>query len=90
MLEVAYLQTVEEDCCQAQPAVQTVHIGDLGAVVEVKHCHQRYDNESEGQKVQTAVDQLHHQFADAPGPGEAVNNDGCKERVQFWCTGNKH
>lgn len=76
MSETTYLQTVEEDCCQAQPAVQTVHVGDLGAVVEVKNCHQRYDNESEGQKVQTSVDQLHYQFAAAPGPGEAVNNDG--------------
>lgn len=75
-----YLQTVEEDRCQAQPAVQAVHVGDLGAVVEVEHCHQRHDKEGHGQKVQTGVDQLHHQFAAAPAPGEAVNHDGCRER----------
>lgn len=77
-----YLQTVEEHCCQAQPAVQTVHVGDLGAVVEVKHRHQGYDNQSEGQEVQAGVDELHHQFAAAPGPGQAVDHDGCKRRVK--------
>lgn len=54
-----YLQTVENDSCQAQPAVQTVHVGDLGSIVEVEHCHHGYGNESEGQKVQTGVDELH-------------------------------
>lgn len=75
------LQAVEKDCCQAQPAVQTVHVGDLGTVVEVERCHHGYDNEAEGQKVQTGVDELHRQFSDAPGPGEAVNNDCCKKMV---------
>lgn len=36
------------------------------------------------------MDQLHHQLAAAPAPGEAVNNDGCKERLHFWCAASKH
>lgn len=62
--------------------MQAVHVGDLGSVVEIKHRHHGYDDQSEGQKVQTSVNELHHQFAAAPGPGETVNNYGCKERVK--------
>lgn len=46
--DAMYLQTVENDSRQAQPAVQAVHVGDFGGVVEVEHCHHGYDNESEG------------------------------------------
>lgn len=43
-----YLQTVQYHNYQAQPAVQTVHVGDIRTIVEVKNCHQRYNSKNEG------------------------------------------
>lgn len=73
-----YLQTVECNCHQAQPAVQTVHIGDFGSVVEVKNCHHGNNGENEGCQVQASMDELHHEFAALPGPRKPVDNYGCK------------
>lgn len=71
-----YLHTVDYYSSQAQPTVQTVHVGDFSTIVEVKNRHHGHHGQNEGQGVQGRVDQLHRQFAALPAPGESVHNDG--------------
>lgn len=73
-----YLQTIQYNCRQAQPAVQTVHVGDLGRVMKVKNGHHGNNSENEGCQVQACMDELHHEFTALPGPGKPVDNYGCK------------
>lgn len=49
--KLTHLQRVENERRQAQPAVQTVHVGYFGCVVEVKDRHHGYDSEHKGQHV---------------------------------------
>lgn len=48
MIASIYLQTVQYNSREAQPAVQTVHVGNVGTIVEVKNCHHGYDSKNEG------------------------------------------
>lgn len=80
-LKFIYLYRVQEKCCQAQPAVETVHVGYFGSIMEVKNCHHGYDGKHKGQHVQACMDELHQLFAAPPGPWESEHNDGCNRAV---------
>ncbi len=69
----AYLCWVEYDSSQANPAVQTVHIGNVLCIVEIKHSHHRNDSQDEGENIQPCVDKLHHLLAAPPGPWQPVH-----------------